>query len=487
MTLKEMMGYYIRHQEDVITRRTKFDLQKALDREHILEGMKLVVDHTDEVIQLIRHSADTPTAKTNLMERFSITDVQANAIVTMQLGRLSGMERIKIEEELGTVQKRIRELEEILASEGRILEIVKNELREVGEKYEDPRRTQIQMVSGEVDIEDLIPEESNVITLTHFGYIKRQSMDLYRSQHRGGRGVSGMNQRDEDFVEELFVCSTHDYVLFFTNRGKVFRLKGFEIAEGSRNARGMNIVNLLPLESEEKVTSMIKVSDYDDTSYLCMLTKKGILKRTTLSSYSNIRKSGLIAINLDEGDRLCTVRLTSGNDELLVATRGGRAIRFHEEDARAIGRTARGVRAIELEGEDETVGMIVVDPEKKFLTVSEAGFGRRTPFDDFRRQTRGGKGVSNLDVEKRGLVAGILQVEDDDDVIMISSDGIIIRMPVSDIAVQSRHGSGVRVMRLQEDSYLVTIAGAQKEQDEEDGEEEPEDLTEDRSAEPEEE
>ena len=465
MTLKEVLQHYIAFQEEVITRRTQFDLKKAKDREHILEGMKLVVDHTDEVIHIIRHSKDQADSKVNLIARFGITDPQAAAIVAMRLGQLSGMERIKIEEELAEILKKVAELESILQDEKKLQGIIKNEMQQIREKYSDERRTEIAAVSGEVDIEDLIPVEECVITLTHMGYIKRQPMDTYKTQRRGGRGISGMSQRDEDFVEEMFLCSTHDYILFFTDKGRVFRLKGYEIGESSRTSLGSNIVNLLQLEKEEKVTSMIRVTEEDADKFLCMVTVNGIIKRTELSAYRNVRKSGLIAISLDEDDKLAWVRLTSGEDEVIVATRNGMSIRFHEGDARPLGRTARGVKAITLSEGDKVVGMVSVRPDSTILTVSEYGQGRRTEPDAFRLQSRGGKGVKNYNTEKNGPVAGVITVEDTDDVILISDDGIIIRIPVEQVAVQSRYGGGVRVMRVPEGSRIVSLCRAPHEEE----------------------
>ncbi len=468
MTLKEILQRYIAFQEEVLTRRTQFDLKKVRDREHILEGLKLVVDNTDEVIQIIRHSEDQNDSKQNLINRFGITDEQSAAIVAMRLGQLSGMERIKIEEELAEILKKAAELEEILRDESKLKGIIKEEMASIRDKYADERRTEIQTVSGEVDIEDLIPEETCVITLTHMGYIKRQAMDNYRTQRRGGRGISGMSQRDEDFVEELFLCSTHDYILFFTDRGRVLRMKGYEIGESSRASLGSNIVNLLQLEKGEKVTSMIRTTPEDEGKYLCMVTRNGIIKRTELSAYRNVRKSGLIAINLDEDDSLAWVRLTDGSEQLIIATRGGMAIRFDEEDARPLGRTARGVKAITLDEGDTVVGMVAVHPDTTVLTVSESGQGRRTDPSTYRMQSRGGKGVKNYDTAKNGPVAGIVAVEDRDDVIIISDDGVIIRIPVADISAQSRYGGGVRVMRVQEGSRIVSLCRAPYEEPEAD-------------------
>ncbi len=476
MTLKEILQSYLEFQEQVVIRRTRFDLRKAREREHILEGLKMVIDHTDEVIHIIRHSDDQPAARVNLMNRFGITEIQAGAIVAMRLGQLSGMERIKIEEELGGLLQKITDLEDILAHEDRVLSIVKEEITAIRDKLADPRRTEIQAVSGEVDIEDLIPVEDCVITLTHYGYIKRQSADVYKTQHRGGRGVSGMTRRDEDFVEELFVCSSHDYVLFFTSKGKMYRLKGYEIPESSRASRGNNIVNILPVEKDEKITSMIRVGELDEDSYLVMVTKNGVIKRTQLSAYRNVRKGGIIAITLDEGDELAWVRNTTGQNQLIIATRQGMAIRFDENDVRPMGRSARGVRAISLEDGDQVVGMARVHEGGRLLTVSEGGQGRRTDLEEYRLQSRGGKGIRNYYVEKNGPVAGVKVVEDEDDVILITDDGVIIRIPVSDITVQSRYGGGVRVMRIAEGSRVVTLARAPKEEDDEDSDDPSDDL-----------
>ena len=465
MTLPQILRYYIDFQEEVLTRRTRYDLRKAREREHILEGMKLVVDHTDEVIHIIRHSEDQNDAKKNLSERFGVTDEQAAAIVAMRLGQLSGMERIKIEEELAQILEKVADLEDILQRPERLRSILKGEILEIRQKYADPRRTEIQTVTGEVDIEDLIPVEDCVITLTHMGYIKRQLADTYRTQRRGGRGISGMNRREEDFVEELFFCSSHDYILFFTDRGRAFRLKGYEIGESGRSSVGTNIVNLLQLESGEQVTAMIRVRPEDEGKYLCMVTEQGVIKRTELAAYKNLRKGGLIAVSLDDGDRLAWVRLTSGEEELIVATREGMAIRFSEGDVRSMGRSARGVRAIKLADGDLVVGMAPAGEGIDILTVSENGQGRRTPSDQYRMQSRGGSGVKNYDTEKNGPVAGIVGITGEDDVILISNDGVIIRIRAEEISTQSRYGGGVRVMRMDEGSRLVSLCRAPREEE----------------------
>ncbi len=472
LTLKQVLQNYLDFQREIITRRTRFDLRKAKEREHILEGLKIAEDNIDEVIRIIRSGKDDNDNRPRLMERFGLSEVQANAILAMRLGRLASLDRLKIEEELADILRRVAEYEAVLADIHKVDAIIKTELTEISDKFSDARRTEIQNVEGDMDIEDLIPVQTCVMTLTHFGYIKRQPLDAYRTQKRGGKGVSGLTRRDEDFVEQLFVCSSHDYVAFFTSAGRTFRIKGYEVPESSKVARGMNVVNLLALGENEKVTTVIKITDLDDDGgYLCMITRRGVVKRTKVSAYRNVRKSGLIAINLDEGDELGWVRLTSGNDELLVATKNGFAIRFNENDARELGRTARGVRAIALDEDDEVVGAEIVREGAMLLTVSEDGQGRRTPFDDYRLQNRGGKGLQNY---RRGAVAGIKDVTDDDDVIMISDDGIIIRIQVDEINVQSRYAGGVRVMRVGEGSRVVTLAVPPKESDEEAAEKEAE-------------
>lgn len=465
LSLKEMLQHYIDFQCEVIVRRTQYDLRKAKERAHILEGLRKALDFIDEVIAILRASRTVPEGKSNLMERFDFSEEQASAIVAMTLGRLTGLEREKILEELEGILVRIADMEDILANHSRVLAIIKTELETILQKFADPRRTEIGVVTGEVDIEDLIPNEECVITLTHCGYIKRQPTDVYKAQHRGGRGITGMTTREEDFAEEMFTCSSHDYVMFFTNFGLCYRLKAYEIAESGRTSKGTNIVNLIQIESGEKITSMIRVSQYDDDSYLMMFTKMGIVKRTHLSYYRNVRKNGLISISLDKGDELCSVRQTNGANQLIVATKNGMVIRFAEEDVRAVSRTARGVRAIHLRNGDTVVGAARIREDATLLTVSEGGSGRRTKLDQYRLQSRGGLGVRNYNTDKRSLVAGIKIVDEDDDVILISDDGIIIRIPVSDITVQSRYGGGVRVMRLAEGSKVVTLARTPKEEE----------------------
>lgn len=465
LTLKQMLEEYIKFQCDVITRRTLFELRKAKERAHIWEALKTACDFIDEVIAIIRSSKDTPMAKERLMERFSFDDVQADAIVKMRLGQLSGLERQKIEDELEALRIRIAELEEILADEHKVKAIVKEECLKMRDKYGDERRTDISAVSGEVDIEDLIPVEDCVLTMTRFGYIKRQAVDVYKSQRRGGRGIMGMSTRDEDFAETMFICSSHDYIMFFTSMGRVYRLKCYEVPEGGRTAKGMNVVNLLPLAPEERVTAMIRVSEFEGDQYLCMVTRKGIIKRTRLDAYSNARKSGLIAIDLDEGDELAWVRMTDGYQTLIVGTRKGMAIRFDENDARVVGRTARGVKALTLDEGDEVIGMSVCRENGLLLTVTETGYGRRSELTDYRIQSRGGKGLTNYHTEQFGDVAAIKVVDEGDDIILIASDGIIIRTSADEVRLCRRPSKGVRVMRVEEGSRIVSLARAPHEEE----------------------
>jgi len=460
MDLKTMLQKYIDHQCDVLERRARFDLRKAMERQHLLQGLKIACDNIDEVIRIIRESYDN--AKERLMERFGLSDVQATAILNMQLRRLQGLEVEKIINELAELEARIEYLNKFLADHTMVLAQVKEDIREIKNKYGDERRTEIAHVNGEVDIEDLIPNEECVFTFTNFGYIKRQPKNTYQAQRRGGRGISGMSRRDEDYVKELFMAMTHNYIMFATDKGRVYRLKGYEIPEGSRQARGINIVNLLQLQPDEKITNVIPTEEGFEGN-LVMVTQQGIIKRTPVEEYKNVRKSGLIAITLDEGDDLAWTRVTSGDDELIVATRGGQAIKFHENDVRLVGRSARGVKAIELAEGDIVVGMGVAKEGTKLLTITEDGKGRRTDVEEYRLQTRGGKGVRNYDVEKAGYVAGVRIVNDDDDIILISMSGIIIRMHASDIAVQSRYAGGVKVMRLDADDKAVTFAVTMRE------------------------
>ena len=458
MSLKTMMQKYVDFQDEVIRRRTQYDLKKAEERSHILEGLKRAVDIVDEVIYTIRHcGGGQAEAKVAIMEKFGFDDVQADAICRFPLGRLAGLEIKKIEAELDELHASIRDFKEILADDTRVKAILKDELIALRDKYGDERRTSIEAVSGEVDIEDLIPEEQCVYTLTHAGYIKRTAADTYTAQNRGGRGIAGLSHKDEDFTEELFVGSTHDYMLFMTDKGRVYRLKGYQVPEGARTSKGTNIVNLLQLQNDEKVTTMMRqpAGIDEENSYITMVTRQGLIKRTPLSQFRNIRKAGLIALTLNEGDALTWCHLTGGSDELIVATHDGMAIHFTEANARSMGRTSRGVRAIRLSEGDYVVGVCVCRPGATMLTVTENGKGRRSRIDDYRITRRGGKGIRNY---AHGGVASVKIVDEIEDLILISQEGIIIRMHADDINVQSRYGSGVRVMRLDEDDKLVMMA-----------------------------
>lgn len=467
LTLKDILNHYIDFQVDVVTRRTQFDLNKAKERMHILEGLKIAIDFIDEVIAIIRSSKDQGEAKLRLMERFGLDEIQAQSIVQMRLGQLTGLERQKIEDEIAALHVKIDDYEDILSNHSRVLQIIKDEVNAVRNKYADQRRTEILSVSGEVDIEDLIPQEDCVLTLTQFGYVKRLSIDTYKTQKRGGRGVAGMTRREEDVATEMFIINSHDYVLFFTDKGRVYRLKCYEIPEGSRQSKGMNIANLLPIDADEHVTSMIKVHEFDENKYLIMVTRKGIVKRIELNAYNTARKGGLIALELNESDELAWVRMTDGESEVIVATKKGMAIRFKETDVRPMGRQARGVKAITLREDDEVIGMSTVREDAYVLTVSETGYGRLSKLSDYRIQSRGGKGLTNYHVEKYGDVAAIKVVDMDDDIIIISSDGVIIRIQASSIRVCSRPSKGVTVMKVSEGSKVVTLARAPHDSDEE--------------------
>ena len=466
LNLKEMLTEYVNFQQEIIRRRTEFDLKKAKDREHILEGLKIAIDFIDEVISIIRNSKDQATAKVNLMERFGLDDVQAQAIVQMRLGQLTNMERTKIEDEIAALKTKIEEYNAILADEGRQREIIKEELIVIRNKFADPRRTEICAVNGEVDIEDLIPNQECVLTLTQFGYVKRLAVDTYKIQNRGGRGVSGMSRREEDVATEMFVINSHDYVLFFTDKGRVYRLKCYEVPEGSRQSKGMNIANLLPIAADEKVTSMIRVPEFDEEKYLVMVTKQGIIKRISLNAYNTARKGGLIALELNEGDELAWVRLTDGNQQVIVATKNGLAIRFEETDVRPMGRQARGVKAISLREGDCVVGMCVVANDDLILTASETGFGRISNVSDYRLQSRGGKGITNYHTEKYGNVAAVSAVKLDEDIIIISQEGVIIRIAADTVRICNRPSKDVTLMRIGENDKVVTVARAPHEDSE---------------------
>ncbi len=470
LPLKAMLEQYISFQEEVIARRTRFELKKASERAHILDALKTASDFIDEVIALIRGSADKTDAKRRLSERFGFDDAQTEAIVRMQLGQLAGLERQKIEDELGALRIRVAELEAILADEQKIKAIVKTECLRMRDKYGDERRTEISTVCGEMDIEDLIPVEDCVLTMSQLGYIKRQTADTFQLQNRGGRGIKGMSTREEDSTARMFFCSSHDYILFFTTAGRVYRIKAYEVPEGSRQSKGMNIVNLLPIEGDEKVSAMIRVSGLEEDGYLCMITRRGVLKRTRLEAFANVRKGGLIAVDLDEGDHLASVLLTDGYQSLLVATRDGMAIRFDENDARVVGRTARGVRAISLGENDEVVGMSACTEGAYLLTVTETGYGRLSPLTDYRIQSRGGKGLTNYHTDRFGAVAAAQVVTGDEDVILVSDAGIVIRIRAEQVRVCRRPSKGVRVMRVDENSRLIAMAVVPHDENEADAE-----------------
>ena len=467
LTLKQMLENYIDFQKEIVRRRTQFNLDKAQKRAHILEGLKRAVDIVDEIIAAIRAcKGGKAEAKQAIMDQFDFDEPQANAIVSFQLGQLAGLEILKIMNELDDLKAKIADYLDILNNEMRVREIVKEEADAIADKFGDDRRTEIQAVSGMVEDEDLIPEEACMLTLTDKGYMKRQTIDTYKSQNRGGRGVSGMTRREEDVAKTMFTCSSHDRIMLFTNMGKVFKIKAYEVPAGSRTSKGINVVNLLPLESGETVSAMVRLPESDENVYLCMVTRGGIIKRTALEQYRNVRKSGIIAIQLDEGDELAWVRVTDGSKKLIVATKDGMSICFDENDARPIGRTARGVRAISLGEGDTVVGFATVEENEELLTVSETGYGRKSPFADYRVQSRGGKGLINYKTEKNGKVAMIAPVRDDKDVIMISTDGIVIRIPADQISTFARPSKGVRVMRVNEGEHVATISVVDRVEDE---------------------
>ncbi len=462
LTLKEMLQNSIDFQYEIIRRRTEFERKKAAERAHILEALKTALDFIDEVIAIIRNSKTIPESKQALTDRFGFDDVQTTAIVQMQLGKLAGLEKQKILDELQEKLDFIKECDEILASRERILDIVKTESLNLRDKYSDERRTEISDVAGEVDIEDLIPLEECVITKTVNGYIKRLPSDTYNVQHRGGRGITGMTTREEDSVENMFVCSSHDRIMLFSNLGRVYRIKAYEIPEGSRTSKGMNLVNVVPLMPGEKINVIIPVTATDeDERYICMITRQGVVKRTKLSDFKNTRKSGIIAISIDEGDELAHVRMTDGDNNLLVATKKGKAIHFNEHQVRSMGRTARGVKAINMAEDDIVVDMALCKEDTRILTVTETGYGRISPISHYRLQSRGGKGLTNYKVEKYGDVAAVLPIERNEDIIMIASNGIVIRIFGDTISEFARPAKGVRVMRVAEGERILSVAKAE--------------------------
>lgn len=483
LSLKQILEKYIAFQKEIIRRRTAYDLKKAQERAHILEGLAKAIDIVDDVIATIRAcKGGQAEAKVAIMDKFGFDDPQADAIVKYRLGQLAGLEIEKIMNELDELHRLIEDYTDILQKDERIAEIVKAEAREIAQKYGDERRTEISAYSGDVDDEDLIPVEECILTLTERGYMKRQTVDTYKAQNRGGKGIMGMSRREEDVAKTMFACSTHDRILIFTNLGKVFKLKGYEIPESSRTGKGMNVVNILPLEQNEQVSAMVKVPKEEDRCYLCMVTKKGIIKRSALDLYKNIRKSGIIAINLDEDDELSWVDITDGEQKLIVATHDGMSICFKESDARLIGRTARGVKAIELREGDYVIGFAVVREGYTLLTVTETGFGRKSQFEDYRVQSRAGKGLINYHTDKYGKVAMIAPVTDENDVIMISSDGIIIRTHADQISEFQRGSKGVKVMRVSEGEKLATLSVVDRFEEEEEAEADAQEAVENEAA-----
>lgn len=466
LTLRQCLDYYIDHRKGVILRRTQFELDKALARAHILEGLKIALDNIDEVINIIRSSYDD--AKERLMERFGLSDIQAQAILDMRLKTLSGLQREKIEEEYNELMKLIAHLREILGSEKLVFQIIKEELTEVKEKYGDERLTKIVAAEGEFNEEDLIKEEQMVVALTHFGYIKRMPIDTYRSQKRGGKGISGISTREEDFVKQIFTTSTHDTVLFFSNKGKLYRLRGYEIPEAGRTAKGTAIVNLLSLDAGEKISAVIPISDFEDSKYLLMATKNGLIKKTPLQEYNSSRKTGLLAITLKDDDELIDVRLTDGQDNVVLVTEKGLCITFDEKDVRPVGRSAQGVLGIRLDEDDTVIGMESIISDNKgvtLLAITENGFGKRTELDEYRVQNRGGRGVITYKITpKTGNIVGIRMTKEDDDVMLITNSGTIIRINVKDVSILGRATQGVTLMRTNENEKVVSIETVEPEE-----------------------
>lgn len=472
LTLKEVLQQYIDFREEVIVRRTQYELKKAQDRAHILEGLARAIDIVDEIIATIRAcKGGKSEAKQALIEKFEFDDVQATAIVNFQLGQLAGLEIEKIMNELNEIHAKIADFQDILAHQERVYNIIKEESDEIIAKFGDDRLTEITAMTGSVEDEDLIPVEESILTLTNMGYMKRMMVDTYKAQNRGGRGIMGMSRREEDFAKTMFSCSSHDVIFIFTNRGKVFRKKAYEIPASSRTGKGMNVVNLLPLEKGETVSAMVKIPKEEERKYLCMVTKNGIIKRTDINEYSHIRQSGIIAINLDEGDELAYVEITDGKRKLVVATHDGMSICFDENDARLIGRTARGVKAIALDEGDYVVGFSASLDGYTLLTVSETGFGRKSSFDDYRVQSRGGKGLINYRTAQYGKVAMIASVTEDDDVIMITTDGIVIRTHIDQISTFQRPGKGVKVMKVNDGERVATISVVERFEEDDEAEE----------------
>lgn len=459
LNIKQILEYYLEHQKDVVTRRTQFDLKKAEERAHILEALIKALDFIDEVIRIIRGSQSTADAKLNLQDRFGFTDIQAQAIVDMRLRALTGLEREKLENEYQELKERIKELKAILADTKLLLGVIKEEIMIVREKYSDDRRTVITFDESDIDMEDLIKKETIAITMTHLGYVKRIPINTYKSQNRGGKGIKGMNTLEEDFVKNVFITTTHHYIMFFTNKGKAYRLKGYQIPESSRTARGTAIVNILNLDPDEKITAVITLKEYEDDKYLLMATKKGVVKKSSISEYQNIRQNGLIAIGLKEDDSLIEVKITDDEQEVILGTKLGQCIRFHESDVRTTGRTTQGVRGMNLNDDDEVIGMQLIAQGDDLLIVSEKGFGKRTKMDNFTTQNRGGKGVKFYKIMgKTGNVIGMKAVSVDNEMIMISTEGIVIRIRVNDVSRYGRITSGVKIMNVEDDITIASIA-----------------------------
>ena len=468
LNILDMLKYYLKHQEEVVTRRTQYELNKAEDRAHILQGLLIALDNIDRVIAIVRGSKTTQIAKEGLMAEFNLTDVQAQAIVDMRLRALTGLEREKLETEYAELMKRIGELKAILADRKLLLGVIKDEILVISDKYGDDRRTQIGFDEFDISMEDLIPEQDVVITKTKLGYIKRMTTDTFKSQNRGGKGIKGMQTLEEDYVEELFMTSSHHYIMFFTNKGRVYRLKGYEIPEASRTSRGTAIVNLLQLMPEEKITAMIPIKEYEEGQYLFMATQKGLVKKTKITDYSNVRKTGLAAITLRDDDELIEVKFTDNEKDIIIVTKYGQCIRFNEQDVRATGRTSMGVRGINLTDGDEVVAMQLTDQGEQLLIASEKGLGKRTVMDEFTAQNRGGKGVKCYKItEKTGEVVGAKAVNEEDEIMIINTEGIIIRMECKGISVLGRITSGVKLINLRENEIVASIAKVKETQEEE--------------------
>ena len=481
LNLRDMLGYYLKHQEEVITRRTQYELNKAEERAHILQGLLIALDHIDEVISIIRGSQTVQIAKAELMEKFQLSDAQAQAIVDMRLRALTGLEREKLEKEYEELMKRIGELKAILADRHLLLGVIKEEILAISEKYGDERRTHIGFDVYDISTEDLIPREDVVITMTKLGYIKRMTSDTFKSQNRGGRGIKGMQTLDEDYVEELFLWSTHHYIMFLTNTGRVYRLKGYEIPEAGRTARGTAIINLLQLQPEEKITAVIPIKEYEEGKYLFMATKKGLVKKTPIMDYANVRKTGLAAITLREDDELIEVKTTDNEKDILLITKYGQCIRFHETDVRPTGRTSMGVRGMNLSDQDEIIGMQLNTQGDYLLIVSEKGMGKLTDMNEFTSQNRGGKGIRCYKIiEKTGNVVGVKAVNEDDEIMIINTEGIIIRTECTGISKLGRITSGVKLINLDDNVSVASIAKVRKTEDngEEESQDENEEVTE---------